>query len=96
MLRGLLRSVTRPTTLKTRVIAHTQQGAQQVVRVDHERRDPISADVQASLLSFLSGVIKDCDALLLSDYQKGLLGRELGQICGADGSGGRQSHHGEL
>ncbi len=74
---GLVAVRDRPTTLKTRVIAHTQQGAQQVVRVDHERRDPISADVQASLMSFLNGAIKDCDALLLSDYQKGLLGRDL-------------------
>ncbi len=74
---GLVAVKERPTTLKTRVIAHTQQGAQQVVRVDHERRDAIGADVQASLLGFLSGAIAGCDALLLSDYQKGLLGREL-------------------
>ena len=74
---GLVAVKERPTTLKTRVIAHTQQGAQQVVRVDHEQRDAIGADVQASLLSFLNGVMGDCDALLLSDYQKGLLGRDL-------------------
>lgn len=74
---GLVAVHDRPTTLKTRVIAHTQQGAQQVVRVDHERRDAISADIRQSLLSFLNSVIDDCDALLLSDYQKGLLGREL-------------------
>ena len=74
---GLVAVRERPTTLKTRVIAHTQQGAQQVVRVDHERRESIGADVQASLLSFLNGVMGDCDALLLSDYQKGLLGRDL-------------------
>ena len=49
---GLVAVSERPTTLKTRVIAHTQQGAQQVVRVDHERRDAISADVQARLLFF--------------------------------------------
>ena len=74
---GLVAVRERPTTLKTRVIAHTQQGAQQVVRVDHERRDAISAEVQASLVNFLNSAIKDCDALLLSDYQKGLLGRDL-------------------
>ena len=74
---GLVAVRDRPTTLKTRVIAHTQQGAQQVVRVDHERRDPVSADVQASLLHYLAGAVAGCDALLLSDYQKGLLGRDL-------------------
>ena len=74
---GLVAVPGRPTTLKTRVIAHTQQGAQQVVRVDHERRDAISPEVQARLLAFLRDAITGCDALLLSDYQKGLLVRDL-------------------
>jgi len=74
---GLVAVSERPTTLKTRVIAHTQQGAQQVVRVDHERRDAIGAEVQAKLLAFLRDAISGCDALLLSDYQKGLLVRDL-------------------
>lgn len=74
---GLVAVSERPTTLKTRVIAHTQQGAQQVVRVDHERRDAISAEVQTKLLAFLGKAISGCDALLLSDYQKGLLVRDL-------------------
>ena len=70
---GLMVTDTRPTTQKTRIIAHSQQ----VVRVDHERRDPISADEQARLLAYLEAAIPACDALLLSDYQKGLLGRDL-------------------
>ena len=74
---GLVAVPDRPTTLKTRVIAHTQQGAQQVVRVDHERRDAIGPDVQATMLAFLQEAVAECDALLLSDYQKGLLTRDL-------------------
>jgi len=74
---GLVAVADRPTTLKTRVIAHTQQGAQQVVRVDHERRDPIGAEVQARLREFLASAVPECDAVLLSDYQKGLLIREI-------------------
>ena len=74
---GLVAVRNRPTTLKTRVIAHTQQGAQQVVRVDHERRDAISAEVQTELLAYLQSAITGCDALLLSDYQKGLLVQDL-------------------
>ena len=70
---GLMTTETRPTTQKTRIIAHSQQ----VVRVDHERRDPISPEEQARLLAYLEAAIPACDALLLSDYQKGLLGREL-------------------
>ena len=45
--------------------------------MDHERRDPINADDQARLLAYLEAAIPACDALLLSDYQKGLLGRDL-------------------
>ncbi len=70
---GLLISASRPTTRKTRIIAHSQQ----VVRVDHERRDPIDADAHAAVLAFLQTAIPACDAVLLSDYQKGLLGRDL-------------------
>ena len=74
---GLVAVADRPTTMKTRVIAHTQQGSQQVVRVDHERRDGIGAEVQARVQSYLDAAIPGCDALLLSDYQKGLLVRDL-------------------
>ena len=76
---GLISVAERPTTLKTRVIAHTQQGAQQVLRVDHERRDGIGAEVQARVMTFLAAAIPECDAVLLSDYQKGLLVRGLVQ-----------------
>ncbi len=74
---GLISVSERPTTLKTRVIAHTQQGAQQVLRVDHERREGVGAEIQARVMAFLSETVPHCDALLLSDYQKGLLVRDL-------------------
>lgn len=74
---GLVPTSSRPTTLKTRVIAHSQQGSQQVVRVDHERRDPIDAASQERILAHLQSAVPDCDAVLLSDYQKGLLTRDL-------------------
>ena len=72
---GLLTTEVRPTTQKTRIIAHSQQ----VVRVDHEKRDPINGEEQARLLAYLDAAIPACEALLLSDYQKGLLGRDLVQ-----------------
>ena len=70
---GLMATEARPTTQKTRIIAHSQQ----VVRVDHEKRDPIGPAEQSRLLAYLDAAIPACDALLLSDYQKGLLGRDL-------------------
>lgn len=74
---GLTATASRPTTLKTRLIAHSQQGSQQIARIDHERRDPIDTPVIAKLSDFLTAAIPHCDAVLLSDYQKGLLGREF-------------------
>lgn len=59
----------RPTTQKTRIIA----GAQQVVRVDREKRTPLPAEVAAKLLDITGELITVCDALLYSDYDKGVL-----------------------
>ncbi|MBC7806898.1 MAG: hypothetical protein H7145_12195 [Akkermansiaceae bacterium] len=66
----------RPTTRKTRVVAGTQQGAQQVVRVDREKRSPLPPDIAAVLIEKVAVRIADCDALLFSDYTKGVLSEE--------------------
>jgi D-glycero-beta-D-manno-heptose-7-phosphate kinase len=59
----------RPTTVKTRVIAHNQQ----VVRTDRENRAPISAAME-DLVSFcFQEEIEQADAVVVSDYGKGLL-----------------------
>lgn len=65
---GLVADPTRPTTLKTRIVAHSQQ----VVRADFESRKPLSEAVQEKLLEAAAKKLEDCDALLLSDYDKGL------------------------
>jgi len=82
---ALIATGDRPTTLKTRIIAHSQQ----VVRVDHEKRTAIDAEALARLREGLSAAIPLCDAVLLSDYQKGLLGndlvRELAELAGKHG-----------
>jgi D-beta-D-heptose 7-phosphate kinase/D-beta-D-heptose 1-phosphate adenosyltransferase len=59
----------RPTTLKTRIIAHSQQ----VVRADRESRIPIDSDIETKLNSSLRHEIARADALIVSDYDKGLL-----------------------
>ncbi|MEK6410848.1 MAG: D-glycero-beta-D-manno-heptose-7-phosphate kinase [Acidobacteriota bacterium] len=60
---------TRPTTVKTRIIAHSQQ----VVRADRESRAPISAEVQDSVIEAFRREIDTADAVVVSDYGKGLL-----------------------
>src|SRR5438874_9557371 len=66
---GLVALADRPTTVKTRIIAHSQQ----VVRVDREDRRPISPGDEESLLQEVATAIETADALLFSDYSKGVL-----------------------
>jgi D-beta-D-heptose 7-phosphate kinase/D-beta-D-heptose 1-phosphate adenosyltransferase len=61
-------SADRHTTRKTRVIAHSQQ----VVRVDQENRHPISEALALSLLKAVEQNIDGIDAVLISDYAKGI------------------------
>jgi len=69
---GVLRS-SRPTTLKTRVIAHSQQ----VVRFDREDRDKVEGKTLRNLLSYVRGAIGEHDAVIISDYRKGVVSSEL-------------------
>ena len=59
----------RPTTVKTRIIAHSQQ----VVRADRESRAPISAEIEDRLIDSFRGELDSADAIVVSDYGKGLL-----------------------
>src|SRR5712692_3733110 len=61
---GVITDRDRPTTVKTRVIAHSQQ----VVRVDRETRGPIPAAVEEALIEHVAREISQADALLFSDY----------------------------
>jgi rfaE bifunctional protein kinase chain/domain len=67
--KGVLADSKRVTTVKTRIIARHQQ----VVRVDRERREPLRPETQEKLLHRLFAALKSLDALVLSDYDKGLI-----------------------
>lgn len=70
---GLVRIEDRPTTRKTRVVAHNQQ----VVRADWESTAPLSESDRQRLCAIVREYAKDVDAVVLSDYAKGLFSREL-------------------
>ncbi len=57
----------RPTTIKTRIIAHNQL----VVRADRERRTPVSAATEECIINVLKSLLEETDALVVSDYDKG-------------------------
>ena len=67
--RAVFRDATRPTTTKTRIIAHSQQ----VVRADRERRHPIETAVEEALAGVFAERLAWADAVVVSDYDKGLL-----------------------
>jgi rfaE bifunctional protein kinase chain/domain len=67
--KGVLTDAKRVTTVKTRIIARHQQ----VVRVDRERREPLRPEMEGRLLRALVAALKRLDALVLSDYDKGLI-----------------------
>lgn len=63
----------RPTNVKTRIIAHSQQ----VVRVDREITSPLSAAETSCVIDSIVRAMDDADVVLISDYAKGLLSAEV-------------------
>ena len=63
----------RPTTVKTRVVAHSQQ----VVRFDREDKAKVDGKVLKGLLGYIHSEILGHDAVIVSDYKKGVVSTEL-------------------
>ena len=68
-LTGLVRDASRPTIVKTRFLA----GHQQLLRVDAEKTAPLNAAVEAALLAQIAAHLPSAQAVVLSDYGKGVL-----------------------
>jgi D-glycero-beta-D-manno-heptose-7-phosphate kinase len=59
----------RPTTIKTRIVAHHQQ----VVRADRERVEDLPGDIEDALIERIREALPSCRAVVVSDYQKGVV-----------------------
>jgi len=70
---SVIEEIGRTTTKKSRVVASNQQ----ILRFDDENRKDISISSQKSILSNIEKNIHSYDAILLSDYGKGVLSEEL-------------------
>ena len=70
---GLVVENRRPTTMKTRVVAHSQQ----VVRVDREERKPVDEKSIGRILTILEEELNESDAIVVADYGKGVVTRSL-------------------
>jgi len=67
----------RPTTIKTRIIAHHQM----VVRADREQRAHVNGAVEGRIIEAMKSALQQADALVVSDYDKGVVTpRVLGEI----------------
>lgn len=66
---SLLTMPQRPTTIKTRVLARRQQ----VLRIDKEDDTPFSSQESEQLLALVEKSLPRCNAVVLSDYGKGLV-----------------------
>ncbi len=66
---GVQRFNDRPTTVKTRVIGHSQH----ITRVDRERNDYLNGEEEQKIVIAMERLITQVDAVILEDYNKGVL-----------------------
>ena len=69
----LMQDAGRPTTEKTRLIARHQQ----LVRLDHESRLPLPAQLNTRILAGVQSILAEVDGLICSDYNKGVCTPDL-------------------
>jgi rfaE bifunctional protein kinase chain/domain len=70
---GLICDPSRPTTCKTRVLSQNHH----ITRVDYESRLEINTDIEQSILDSFHAVLASVDAIVLEDYNKGVLTEKL-------------------
>jgi rfaE bifunctional protein kinase chain/domain len=66
---GIFKSKQRVTTTKTRVLGNKHQ----LLRLDSENTHDLDSADQKTLLSIVKSQIKNCDVVILQDYNKGIL-----------------------
>jgi D-beta-D-heptose 7-phosphate kinase/D-beta-D-heptose 1-phosphate adenosyltransferase len=74
---GLITDPARPTTVKTRIVAHSQQ----MLRADREDRTPISPNDEEQVGAAFQQALSTATAVIISDYDKGLLTPSLLQTA---------------
>lgn len=70
---GLICDPSRPTTSKTRILSQNHH----ITRVDFESRKEIDAEIERAVFDSVEAVLDSVDAIVLEDYNKGLLGAQL-------------------
>lgn len=70
---GIIKDPSRCTSIKTRILGHNQQ----MMRIDREKKETVNDNITKRLLKFLGERIDNIDALIISDYGKGMVNSSL-------------------
>ena len=70
---GIIKDISRKTTLKSRIISRGQQ----IIRFDRESKHQISEDIENSIIESFKRRIHHFDIVLISDYGKGVISAQL-------------------
>lgn len=70
---GIIEDATRPTTVKERVLA----GSQQLIRIDAETDELVSSDISLNLLEQVKVILPKVQVVIFEDYDKGVLSENL-------------------
>ncbi|MBQ7478775.1 MAG: carbohydrate kinase [Selenomonadaceae bacterium] len=75
---GLLGDVSRPTISKTRIIAGGRATvSQQIVRIDHESKEPVSEKLEGDLLAYIEKILPKVRGIVMSDYGAGTITEKI-------------------
>ena len=103
---GIVTDTSRPTITKKRIVAQvTPSLLQQVARIDHIDRTPVSGEVEDALIAAIEERVPGCDAVLVSNYKSGTLTRRVvertrqaatahGKVLAVDSQGDLAMFHG--
>ena len=70
---GIFIDEDKPTTQKIRIIGKNQQ----LLRVDYENREHVHKNIESSIFKFLERIINEIDVVVISDYAKGVITKEV-------------------
>ena len=79
---GLVTDTQRPTSTKTRILAGSPQIVQQhIVRVDRVDTSEVGQPGKGHIIDYIQRVLPTVDAVVLSDYENGVISPEIVEIC---------------
>ncbi len=70
---GIIIDNNKPTTQKVRILGQKQQ----LLRIDYEKRDYLNKETENNMLDFIKKQISNIDAIIISDYAKGVITKDL-------------------